>query len=124
VLPDGPEMTRLETRPGATRDLAIFKRGNPTNLGDVVPRRFLQVLSQRDSQPFASGSGRRELAEAILTDAQPLAVRVVVNRVWRHHFGQGIVRTPSDFGIQGEPPTHPELLDWLRMIFRGGWSLK
>jgi len=125
VLPDGPEMTRLETRPGAARNLAIFKRGNPTNLGDVVPRRFLQVLSRSDAQPFANGSGRRDLADAILSDAQPLAARVIVNRVWRHHFGQGIVRTPSDFGIQGEPPTHPELLDWLATRFiTEGWSLK
>ncbi len=118
-------MTRLDTRPGESRDLAIFKRGNPTNLGDVVPRRFLQVLARTDAEPFSKGSGRRELAESILGDAQPLAARVIVNRVWRHHFGQGIVRTPSDFGIQGEPPTHPELLDWLAARFiAAGWSLK
>lgn len=125
VMPDGPDMTRLDTRPGESRDLAVFKRGNPTNLGDVVPRRFLQVLAKTDAEPFTRGSGRRELAESILGDAQPLAARVIVNRVWRHHFGQGIVRTPSDFGVQGEPPTHPELLDWLAARFIAeGWSLK
>ncbi|MBL8852085.1 MAG: DUF1553 domain-containing protein, partial [Planctomycetaceae bacterium] len=125
VVPDGPEMTRLETRPGESRDIAIFKRGNPTNLGDIVPRRFLEVLSRSDAPPFTQGSGRRELAESILGDAQPLAARVMVNRVWRHHFGQGIVRTPSDFGIQGEAPTHPELLDWLaRRFIEEEWSLK
>ena len=75
--------------------------------------------------PFPHGSGRRELAEAMFSEARPLAARVIVNRVWGHHFGVGLVGTPSDFGQQGEPPSHPELLDDLAARFvAGGWSLK
>jgi hypothetical protein len=125
VLPDGPDATKIDTHPGEALDLPVFRRGNPANPGEVVPRRFLQVLSAPDRTNFQSGSGRLELAEAILNDARPLAARVIVNRVWREHFGQGIVRTPSDFGAQGERPTHPELLDDLASRFiERGWSLK
>ncbi len=125
VLPDGPDATKIDTHPGEALDLPVFRRGNPANPGDVVPRRFLQVLSSPNRSPFERGSGRLELAEAILNDARPLAARVIVNRAWREHFGQGIVRTPSDFGAQGERPTHPELLDDLAARFiENGWSLK
>jgi hypothetical protein len=125
VLPDGPDATKIDTHPGEALDLPVFRRGSPANPGDVVPRRFLQVLAAPDRSPFQRGSGRLELAEAILNDAQPLAARVIVNRVWREHFGQGIVRTPSDFGAQGERPTHPDLLDDLASRFiERGWSLK
>jgi len=76
-------------------------------------------------KPFVQGSGRRELAESIVGDAAPLAARVIVNRVWRHHFGRGLVNTPSNFGTQGEKPSHPELLDDLAARFiASGWSLK
>jgi len=104
-------------------DLELALRGNPNNLGDIVPRHFLSVLSKDDPQPFKQGSGRMELAEDILK--QPIAMRVIVNRVWKGHFGTGIVDTPSNFGIGGERPTNPELLDYLATQFvAGGMSIK
>jgi hypothetical protein len=103
----------------------VFKRGNPANQGDEVPRQFVEVLAGADREPFAVGSGRLELAQAIVDPANPLTARVIVNRVWMHHFGAGLVRTPSDFGTRAEPPSHPELLDWLTSRFiADGWSLK
>jgi hypothetical protein len=103
----------------------IFMRGNPANPGKEVPRQFLQVLSGEKREPFKQGSGRLELAKAIASPNNPLTARVMVNRVWGWHFGQGFVRTPSDFGVRSEPPTHPELLDYLALRFiEDGWSLK
>ncbi len=103
----------------------VFIRGNPANPGAEVPRRFLSVLAGENAPPFQDGSGRLELARAIASPGNPLTARVMVNRVWTLHFGQGLVRTPSDFGLRTEPPTHPELLDWLSTRFvEGGWSLK
>ena len=103
----------------------IFLRGNASNPGEKVPRQFLQVLSSPDRRPFQTGSGRLELALAIVNPENPLTARVMVNRVWLHHFGNGLVRTPSDFGLRGEPPTHPELLDYLASQFMAnGWSIK
>ncbi len=125
VLPDGPDMTRVVYHRGEAMDLPVFKRGNPSNRGDIVSRRFLEVLSPAEGTPLVQGSGRRDLAEAMFVDSQPLAARVIVNRVWAHHFGVGLVRTPSDFGQQGERPSHPELLDALASRFVAeGWSLK
>ncbi len=103
----------------------ILVRGNPGRPGDKVPRQFLKVLSDENRQPFQKGSGRLELAEAIVDPANPLTSRVIVNRVWQHHFGEGLSRTPGDFGIRGEAPTHPELLDYLATQFmQHGWSIK
>jgi hypothetical protein len=103
----------------------VFKRGNPVNPGPAVPRQFLEVLSGPRRRPFTQGSGRLELARAVADQGNPLTARVMVNRVWLHHFGAGIVRTPSDFGLRGERPTHPELLDYLASRFvQDGWSLK
>jgi mono/diheme cytochrome c family protein len=96
-------------------DLRVSKRGSPYNLGDEVPRHFLSVLSDGRPAPFEKGSGRLELAEAILR--QPIAMRVIVNRVWKGHFGTGIVDSPSNFGFAGERPTNPELLEHLAQSF-------
>ena len=103
----------------------IFLRGSPNNLGASMPRRFLEVLGGKDRRPFTDGSGRLELARAIADRSNPLTARVLVNRVWMHHFGTGLVRTPSDFGLRSDPPTHPELLDYLATTFMdSGWSIK
>ena len=96
-------------------DLKVSRRGSPYNLGDEEPRHFLSVLSDGDPAPFQKGSGRLELAEAILR--QPIAMRVIVNRIWKGHFGTGLVDTPSNFGVAGERPTHPELLEHLAQRF-------
>ncbi len=119
-----PRAMALADLPVAVRP-RVFLRGNPNNLGDEVPRRFLRVLSQGEPAPFATGSGRLELARAIASADNPLTARVLVNRVWLEHFGSALVRTPSDFGLRCEPPTHPELLDYLAGSFiDGGWSIK
>jgi hypothetical protein len=98
-------------------------RGNAYNLGPEIPRHFLSVLSNTDPKPFATGSGRLELADDIL--AQPIAMRVIVNRVWKQHFGTGIVDSPSNFGITGERPTNPDLLEYLAADFaHDGMSIK
>lgn len=125
VLPDGPDRTRLVYRPGEPQNVALQVRGNPSNPGQIVPRRFLTVLSPAAPLPFQQGSGRRELAQAFTREAAPLTARVIVNRIWQQHFGQGLVDTPSNFGTTGSAPTHPELLDDLSARFIAhGWSLK
>jgi hypothetical protein len=103
----------------------VLLRGNPNNPGPEVPRQFPEVLAGEKRKPFEKGSGRLELAHAIAAKDNPLTARVLANRVWMHHFGAGLVRTPSDFGTRGEPPTHPELLDYLAETFmEDGWSIK
>lgn len=125
VLPDGPDRTRLEYKTGEPLNVALHIRGNPSNLGPVVPRRFLSVLSAGAPAPFQEGSGRREFARALVTDAAPLTARVIVNRVWQQHFGRGLVDTPSNFGTTGAMPSHPALFDDLVARFIAqGWSLK
>jgi hypothetical protein len=125
--PPSPEFAMaMQDKPNA-RDGVVFKRGHPGNRGEVAPRRFLKALTSKDEtrEHWNNGSGRLELAKSIASRQNPLTARVIVNRVWMHHFGQGIVRTPSDFGYQGELPTHPELLDHLATRFMNqGWSLK
>lgn len=107
------------------REPRVFRRGNPGNRGEVVPRQFLGVLAGEGRKPFERGSGRLELARAIADRGNPLTARVMVNRVWMHHFGRGLVTSPSDFGVRSEPPSHPELLDYLACWFMDhGWSLK
>jgi hypothetical protein len=107
------------------RNSPVFIRGEATNRGPVAPRRFLTLFGGDDSKPFQQGSGRLELAQAIASRENPMTARVFVNRVWQWHFGQGIVRTVSDFGTRSEDPTHPELLDWLAAWFMDhGWSTK
>ena len=103
----------------------VFERGSQGNHGPRVPRQFLEVIAGPDRKPFANGSGRLELAQAIANSDNPLTARVICNRVWLHHFHSSLVTTPSDFGLRCEPPTHPELLDWLAShLVESGWSLK
>ncbi len=103
----------------------VFIRGNPNNPGALTPPHFLSCLGGGDDKVFRDGSGRLDLAQAIIDPQNPLTARTIVNRVWMHHFGSGLVRTPSDFGLRGDPPTHPELLDHLAVKFvESGWSLK
>ena len=107
------------------RDLPLYVRGDVAKPGPIVPRRFVAVLTAGEPRPFTQGSGRLELAEAIVSPENPLTARVIVNRVWRQRFGGGLVGTPSNFGTEGERPTHPELLDDLAVGFMAeGWSLK
>ena len=111
--------------PNKPRDLQIFIRGDAGKLGAQVHRGFLRVLSPGKSKPFTNGSGRLELALAIANRDNPLTARVIVNRVWMHHFGVGLVDSPSNFGKTGSTPSHPKLLDDLAVRFMdNGWSLK
>ena len=100
-------------------------KGSRANLGDEAPREFLTVLCNGEPKPFTKGSGRLELAEAIAARDNPLTARVMVNRIWLGHFGQGIVRTPDNFGVLGDRPSHPELLDYLAArLMENNWSIK
>jgi hypothetical protein len=90
-------------------------RGNPYVFGDDAPRAFLSIFSESEPKPFTHGSGRMDFAEAVL--AQPIAMRVIVNRIWRWHMGTGIVDTPNNFGVAGDRPSNPELLDYLASQF-------
>jgi hypothetical protein len=110
---------------GQVEDLRVHLRGSHLTLGAAVPRRFPAIFSGEGQALGASGSGRRELAKWLVRPDHPLTSRVIVNRVWLWHFGEGLVRSPDNFGSLGERPTHPELLDWLAVQFvEQGWSLK
>jgi cytochrome c553 len=146
LLPDRPSQARLQelrkaleswraSGPGAPpramvlEDLPapyqpkVFLRGNPNNPGVAVSRHFLSLFGKHP--PFQKGSGRLDLAQAIASRDNPLTARVLVNRVWQHHFGFGLVRTGADFGLRSDPPSHPDLLDHLATAFMdGGWSIK
>jgi hypothetical protein len=125
TAPDAPPRAMVLNDMPTPVSPRVLVRGNPGNLGMAVPRQFLEVLSPQPRKPFTKGSGRLELAQAITSKDNPLTARVMVNRIWMHHFGQGLVRTPGDFGFRGEPPTHPELLDWLATeLMEAGWSVK
>jgi hypothetical protein len=148
LLPDRPSQAKLQelrkaletwraTGPGAPpramvlEDLPtlyepqVFLRGNPNNRGERVLRQMPVLLRGETDRPFTKGSGRLELAQAIVSRDNPLTARVLVNRIWLHYFGKGLVGTPSDFGLRSEPPTHPELLDYLAATFmESGWSIK
>ncbi len=103
----------------------VFLRGNPMSRGEPVQAHFLTALSNSNLQPFTVGKRRLGLAKSIVDPANPVTRRVIVNWVWQHHFGRGIVRTPDNFGTRGDPPTHPQLLDYLAAIFQeDDWSLK
>ena len=119
-----PQFTFIHYKAGEARDVPLLKTGNVAAPGEIISRHFPTVLARSDPE-FRSGSGRLELAEKIFSDSAPLAARVIVNRVWAWHLGKPLVGTPSDFGVQGEKPTHPELLDYLAARFvQNGWSLK
>lgn len=110
---------------GALFDPYVFRRGQAGNRGDNVPRKFLDILSPADAAPYANSSGRLEMANAIAAPENPLTARVMVNRIWMHHFNAPLVGTPSDFGARSDAPTHPELLDYLASEFMAnGWSVK
>ncbi|HVU15537.1 MAG TPA: PSD1 and planctomycete cytochrome C domain-containing protein [Candidatus Didemnitutus sp.] len=107
------------------KDYPVLLRGEAQNFGPVVPRRFLEVLSGPQRPNYTKGSGRLELAEAIADPKNPLTARVLVNRIWQQHFGDGIVLTPDDLGNASAPPSDPELLDYLAKRFvEEGWSIK
>jgi hypothetical protein len=132
------KIARLEmTHPGAPpramvlqdirrpHDSPVLVRGDAGNKGPEVPRHFLEVLSGAYRPPFTNGSGRLDLAWAIVSKNNPITPRVLVNRLWLHHFGEGFVSTPDDFGMRSEPPSHPKLLDYLASrLVEEGWSLK
>jgi hypothetical protein len=110
---------------GDAHDARVHEAGDPRDPGRLVRRGFLQILGRRPLQDGHEGSGRRELAEWVTEEHNPLTARVAVNRIWHHHFGRGLVKTTSDFGLRGTPPTHPELLDFLASYFiEHGWSFK
>jgi cytochrome c553 len=129
-----PQLLESEIPPSAfatvasdweSHNVRIHIRGNHKNLGEEVPRRFLQIVAGENQKPITSGSGRLEMANAIANPENPLTARVMVNRIWQHHFGYGIVRSVDNFGKMGDRPTHPELLDFLASEFiKSGWSIK
>ena len=106
-------------------DSPVLIRGEARNRGPLVPRHFLTLLGGAETKPFTDGSGRLELAKAIVSRDNPLTSRVLVNRIWQWHFGEALVRTVSDFGTRSEPPTHPELIDWMATwLMDHNWSIK
>ena len=106
-------------------DSPLFIRGEAENKGAIVPRRFLEILSGPTRPTFTNGSGRLDLAHAIVSRSNPTTPRVMINRIWLHHFGEGFVPTPDDLGTMSEPPSHPELIDYLASRFvEEGWSIK
>lgn len=123
--PGSPAHAHVLTDSPKAKDSYVFIKGNPGSKGPTAPRRFLKILSGENRPIFNEGSGRLQLARAIASAENPLTARVFVNRVWLHHFGEGLVRNPDDFGTRSEPPTHPELLDYLASEFvKSGWSIK
>jgi hypothetical protein len=121
ALDGGPKGTRHE----GFKDAQVFIRGDHKRLGKTVPRGFPKILTGEREERISEGSGRLQLANWLTKAENPLSARVMVNRIWQHHLGEGLVRTPNDFGERGERPTHPELLDYLAQRFvESAWSVK
>jgi mono/diheme cytochrome c family protein len=122
--PAEPEMA-CAIEDGDSVEQKVFVRGDYNNPGEAAPKGFPAILARYDTKPSFAGSGRLQLAEWLTQPDHPLTARVMVNRIWQLHFGEGLVRTPDNFGKTGERPTHPELLDYLAAQFvKGGWSIK
>ncbi len=114
-----------ETPHAGFQDAAVYLRGNHTTPGKIVPRGVPKVIAGPNPPVIREGSGRRELAQWLARPDHPLTARVMVNRIWQHHFGVGLVPTSANFGAMGERPSHPELLDYLATRFvSSGWSVK
>jgi len=108
-----------------TADMHIALRGDLRKKGELAPRRFIEIVEGKERKKYSEGSGRIELSNSVVDPSNPLTARVIVNRIWGWHFGQGLVRTPSNFGTIGEKPSHPLLLDWMAYNFiKDGWSIK
>ena len=123
--PGSPERAMVLEDTVKGHNSPLFIRGEAGNKGEIVPRRFLQILSAPNRPVYTNGSGRLELALGIASQNNPLTARVMINRIWEHHFGEGFVPTPDDFGMMSEPPSHPELLDFLaRNFMTNGWNIK
>jgi len=123
--PNAPPRAMVLAENDQPHNPRIFLRGDAARPGDPVPRQFLAVLEGAERKPFVQGSGRLELAQKIVSDDNPLTARVIVNRIWMHHFGQPLVDTPSDFGVRTAKPVQADVLDYLAALLReSGWSLK
>jgi Protein of unknown function (DUF1553)/Protein of unknown function (DUF1549)/Planctomycete cytochrome C len=124
-IPLGPNERAYAVADGTPANAHIQLRGDPHQAGAEAPRRFPEILGGAALPAETKGSGRLELARWLTDPKNPLTARVMVNRIWQQHFGRGLVRTPNNFGKQGQPPTHPELLDYLAARFvEDGWSVK
>ena len=125
AAPPDPDMA-CAVQEGEAVDQKVFIRGDYSSPGEDAPRVFPAIIEGFDQKPVATnGSGRRALADWLAEPDHPLTARVMVNRIWHWHFGEGIVRTPSNFGKMGDRPSHPELLDYLaRRFVESGWSIK
>jgi cytochrome c553 len=124
-LPGGEQLYAVSEGKRWVGNAKMQLRGEPTKLGREVPRRFLTILGGQPLPKDVAGSGRLQLAQWVVSPENPLTARVLVNRLWHWHFGRGLVATPNDFGRQGQPPSHPELLDYLATtLIDKGWSLK
>lgn len=124
TLPPEPEMA-CAVADGVTMSQHVFLRGDHLQPGPPVERHFPTILGGEATPKIAAGSGRRELAEWLANPTNPLPARVMVNRIWLGHFGEGLMRTPNNWGLTGDRPVHGELLDFLASEFiRNGWSMK
>ncbi|MCM2372257.1 PSD1 and planctomycete cytochrome C domain-containing protein [Aporhodopirellula aestuarii] len=123
--PGAPPKAMVITDKDAPIKPYVMLRGEPARRGDQVPRRFVSIIAGKNAKPFQTGSGRADLAAAIVSPENPLTPRVIVNRVWAKYFDRGLAESADDFGLRSPPPSHPELLDWMSAEFiRNGWSLK